>query len=442
MAFSDAPQRYAPRREAAQKHHGLPRRWTEDGFLPFRLEVLTPVFIGSGENFSPLEYVIRKESGSYAMYLVDSIAWLTAEQTNTAVKKALEEGEMLRLRRVMADSLDVAVYGRARLSVPDEIAEKLLNYIQNTESNSKAEIASFVRTPLSNTAIVPGSSLKGAISTPIIDDLDRILTERSQENLRDAYQKDRIGGYRSTLKKMFGNIGEHAMQALKVADIALPAAGTRIAAACEMRLDSGKRGTPKPPCEILPPSSCGGLPLYGNIRLDCSSGQPGIRLPGGALLTWKKIVELCNDFYRRRFQDEWGKFYTQRHFAQTREALQQVKERIEKLDPEKELLLRVGHYAHIECVTVEHNKPESKKGYGNTRTLADGQLPFGWVILQRCTEKEFRAGVQAVEQEILAARRQWEQKRSDHRAFLQKAMEQQRQKAEAAERIRKQEEAK
>ena len=42
-----------------------PRQWRSEGFLPFRLEVLTPVHIGSGDVLSPLEYVIRKKTARH-----------------------------------------------------------------------------------------------------------------------------------------------------------------------------------------------------------------------------------------------------------------------------------------------------------------------------------------------------------------------------------------
>lgn len=408
----------------------LPRRWNAEGFLPFRLEVLTPIFVGSGEDLSPLEYVIREESGGYVLHLADAAAWLLAERGNSAVSAALNAGEMLTLRCLMTERLDVNLYSLGRMPIQSaEVARTLQARITDPRSLSKAEVMPFVRNPVTRAAILPGSSLKGAISTPLIDHLDRLLTGTGQENLKKAMQFQ-PSGYQATLKKILGDISEHAMQALKVADIAVPPGGTSIWAAREMSLKPDKPGVPKPPCEALSPSGAGGLPLYGSLHLDCRSGRPAIQLSGG-VFEWKRIVALCNNFYKDRFLAEWDRFYRLPHFKQACGALLPVRKRIEKLNPETDLLLRVGRYSHIECVTVTNNAPQIKKGYGKTRTLADGILPFGWAILHFCPQDEYVAGIAAVEKSIAEARCQRQKARVEYETQRVRLLEQQRQMAAA-----------
>lgn len=423
-----------------------PRRWDASGFLPFRLEVLTPVFVGSGEDLSPLEYVIRQEGKDYVLHLVDGESWLQARYNDSAVRTALTNGDLLLLRRLMAEQLDADQYSQTRIpfTMP-QLAKDLQRHINDPESNSKAEIMPFVRNSVTGCAFLPGSSLKGALSTPIIDALDGLLRKMGCPDLRAATQGERSKHtqtlYRNTLKQMFGDIPEHAMQALKVADIAIPPQATRLVAAREASLKADKKGTPKPPCETLTPSAAGGLPLYGSLHLDCRSGQPAVELPDGSLLSRQRLGELCNAFYTRRFQDEWQRFYALPHLAQTRQALLPVKKRLEQLDPAREWLVRVGRYAHLECVTVSHNAPEHKKGFGKTRTLADGLLPFGWVILHFCSQDDYVAGTQAVDTAIATARQQREAVRSVREVALREAMEQQRQRQQAAVRQREAAEA-
>lgn len=431
---------FTPRATAASPTT-RPRCWNVEGFLPFRLEVLTPVFIGSGEELSPLEYVIRKESGGHVLHLVDAAAWLCAEGADSDISAALNGGEMLKLRRLMAERLDVGRYSLGRAPIPsEELAKALYRHITNPDSRSKAEVMPLLRNPVTCTAIVPGSSLKGAVSTPLIDSFDILLDKTGRENLKKATQHQ-PSGYQDTLKRFFGGISEHAMQALKVADIAVPPEGTAICEARELRLNPGTAGTPKPPCETVRPSGKGRLALYGSLHLDCRSGRPAIGLPGGAVLEWREIVKRCNAFYTQRFRREWNTFYTRPQFAQTREALLPVRQRLEALDPETDLLLRVGHYSHIECVTVSNNAPRCAKGFGKTRTLADGLLPFGWVILHFCPQDEYAAGVKAVDEAIAAARRQRERVRAEQEARHAALVEQQQRKAAAAACVREQVEA-
>lgn len=418
----------APKR-LPETRENRPRRWNAEGFLPFRLEVLTPVFVGSGEELSPLDYVIRKEGRDFFLYLADGAGWLRENAADPAVAPALAEGDMPRLRRLLSERLDEKTYGLARLPVQAVTARELQRRIENPDSRSKAEVLPLTRSAVSGCAFLPGSSLKGALLTPLMDYLD---------SRRGSGQGILRFDYKAAQKAMFGDIGNHAMQALKVADIPLGPRATGIVAAREIRrtADPTKPGTPKPPCEALLPATAGGLPPYGNLHLDCRSGEPAVELPGGETLPRRRLGELCNAFYGQRFLREWQKFYALPHLERVRQALQPIRARLESLDPAREWLVRLGRYSHLECMTVARNAPQHKKGYGKTRTLADDLLPFGWVILHFCPPDEYEAGALAVREAVMAARRQREQIRRARAEALRDALEQQRLRQEAAARAR------
>ena len=424
-------------KHAPQTGENSPRRWNAAGFLSFRLEVLTPVFVGTGEELSPLDYVIRKEGREHVLYLADCAGWLQAHAADPAIGAALAEGDMLRLRRLLTEQLDEKLYGLARLpfTLP-ATAQELQKRITEPRSTSKAEILPLPRSAVSGCAFLPGSSLKGALLTPLIDHLDNRRTA-GRGDLRSATAAFR-SGYTEALKKMFGDIGNHAMQALKVADIPLAPQATGIVAAREVRraADPNKPGTPKPPCEALLPLADGSLLPYGSLHLDCRSGQPAVELPGGEVLPWQRIGELCNAFYGMRFQQEWDRFYALPHLERVRQALQPVRARVERLDPAREWLVRVGRYSHLECMTVSRNAPKHKKGYGKTRTLADNTLPFGWVILHFCQTEEYEAGTRAVREAAATAQHTREQRRCAQEETLRDALQQQRLRQEAAARMR------
>lgn len=416
----------------------LPRRWDAHGFKPFLLEVLTPVFVGSGEPFTPLEYVVRKEGHDYILYLVDGAAWLReASATDKAVEAALSDGDMPRLRTLLAERLNVTRYAYARLPITlPATGKELQENIKNPQSNSKAEVLPLARAAVSGGAFLPGSSLKGALSTPLINALNEKLSPTC-----------RLSGsnYTRTLESMFGPITEHAMQALKVADIPLAPQATGIVTAREVRRAAtpGKRGTPKPPCEaLLPVGETKTPPPYGSLHLDCRSGQPAVELPNGSLISWRELGKLCNAFYKERFQKEWDTFYAMPHLKEAGQALRAVRDCVEQLDPEREWLVRVGRYSHIECVTVSRNAPELKKGYGKTRTLADGQRPFGWAILHFCSLEEYEKGVRAVQVSLAEAQRERHRQRGEQETRLREAMEQARLRREATARAQEEQERK
>lgn len=408
-----------------------PRIWNAAGFIPFQLEVLSPVYVGSGENFSPLEYVIVQEGDGYWLCLVDTGAWLLSQAENRDLQRALENGDMAALRRqISAESGKAQNFGVARVRFADAaLAMDLLEAARGEASASKAEIAAFCRNPYLRQAFVPGSSLKGAISTPLLNFLDRKRRQAGQPGLFDAWRRDgkRQGqNYAYITRGFFGSITEHAMQALKIADIAIAPGGTAIGRAKEVGLapdGPDQSRTPKLPCEALTPPGKDALPLYGNMRLDCRGGSPGISLFNGQRISLATLRQICNEFYLRRFNEEWEKFYSKNHLRSVRDALEPVRERLGRLDGSRDLLLRVGHYSHIESVTLElgAERPAPPRGFGKTRTLcsASGQaLPFGWVILRQCAMEEYNAGVEAVQQKLASLMRSNEEMLARHRAEL------------------------
>lgn len=404
--------------------------------VPFRLEALTPVHIGSGADFSPLEYVIRESrQGTFEVWLIDTTAWLASVAADDAVAAALDAGEMAKLRSLLNTSGNLASFLLGKIRVADySTGEDLFGKRQRIEN--KAEIQSFCRNPFTHLPFIPASSLKGALSTPLIDYINAKRGKGRDIRSRDARE------YGGILKEMFGEIGSHAMRDLKIADIALPPGVTSIRKATGVDLVPGK-SLPKTPCEALDPAMTAKAPIYGRLRFAAINGKGGISVPNVGLIDAQKFREICNEFYVKRFKAEFEKFYTKPHFSGTATALKSVVDRISRLDPATETLLRVGRYSHIECVTVAGNPPPMKKGPGTSRTIADGGLPYGWIILKDCSLEDYEKGVQQVDaamQEQIAAN---EEIARDGAMRQQAALEINRKKAEKAqEDARRWEEAK
>ncbi len=406
-----------------------PRHWNSQGFFPFRLEVLTPVFIGSGETLSPLNYVIRQEGKSYRLYGIDLQAWLMAHASDQSVQNIIASGDIARIHRMLDEKVNATEFSLFSCRIDDALLiTKLTNAYCGTQNrdagqrDKTGDVSAALRNPADGCLYIPGSSLKGAISTPLINWLDK----SSSTSLLAAMKSDPRRGMAKQLEALFGSIREHAMQALKVSDVSLPSpfAGA-IVHAQERSLKPEKQGTPKPPCEVILPDE---KALWGRLLMDCPDTKPTITLPSGKMIPFNKLVQICNEFYKKRFQDEMSKFYICPHLQGVRKALQSVDAKINALDGNT-LLLRVGHYSHVESVTVDKNQPYTRNGkdgkpmpYGTTRTLADGKLPFGWVLLHFCTPDDYEKGL-----------RENEKERSDALATQRKALAAHREEAQARE---------
>lgn len=355
----------------------------EKGFIPFEIEALTPIHIGSGEDLSPLDYTLRQTGeASYEIWLLDTAHWLSDCASEPGIARALELGNMAALRNLLNASARAEAFILARIPVHSARLGKELLLKRNAIEN-RAEIMPFVRNPFTHTPYLPASSLKGAISTAITDYLNE-KRRQGKPMLRDVPPPEA----RRILEEMYGKINTHAMKALKIADIALPQNLTCIRAAIGYDLAPGK-ALPKTPCETLDTQAVNSFGIAGSLRLCSARGEAALRLQNGERLTVEDIGVICNQFYRSRLKAEFNKFYTRPHFEAARENMKAVIGRIENLDAKNEILLRVGRYSHIECVTISGNPPPMPKGYGTSRTLADGQMPFGWLLLKRCSMEKY-----------------------------------------------------
>lgn len=369
--------------------------WNEKGYYPFQIEVLTPVHIGAGKDFEPMEYVVRNVAmGNYQIWLIDTPAWLAANYEKPEIASALDSGDLDALRHLLNVSSNVGDFILGRIPVRNtELAGQIMSTHDTARSKGRpgssahaprAEIMAFTRNPFTHMPYIPASSLKGAISTALTDALgDDPSPTRKTTLKQSASKKD----YEDILTEIYGKIGEHAMKALKMRDIPLPPGLTSVRSAIGRDLGSAKP-MPKTPCETLDP--CSGK-LFGNLRLAGKDGIAAISLPNKRIIRHGELSEICNKFYLKRFRDELEKFYGTNWFPGTREALKPVLDRLATLKSESEILLRVGRYSHIECMLVAAEMPKKPLGPGLSRTLADGLLPFGWIILKQCSMEEFNA---------------------------------------------------
>ena len=90
-----------------------------------------------------------------------------------------------------------------------------------------------------------------------------------------------------------------------------------------------------------------------------------------------QIAGACREFYQPKIQADHNKFYKpDRMRDKFNKPLLDVK------FAENEFPIRLGRFSHIECTTVDNFRDPggaaAKRGYGNTRTLSNGELAMGW----------------------------------------------------------------
>jgi hypothetical protein len=382
------------------------------------IEPLTPIHIGTGMDLDPLGYIIDNDELGHRLHHVDLTAWVEDWPDNKELVTLFSNTPLPAIRSFLREHVDPDVYALSSAEVISrQIVDDYERHLRDQHSQNQLLISPAIKNGNNFALIIPGSSIKGAMSTAIIDLLDREhgLALKQNQQPRDYIQR---------LQTFMGKITESCMRDLKISDFEAPIGKALITTAKEKRLrPNDRQSTPKSPCEVLPSKILGGdSPMAGTINLGARRGGPKtdclvIDNPRERLdlsLDLEDLFRICRDFYVKRYKNERDLFYAQPHFSETRKQLEPLDEIIGNLKS-NQTLIRLGHYSHIECMTITDNNPQTPRRqgkvmpYGTTRTLADSVYPFGWALVSVCTEQEYekiRDVKQQADQDYLAKKQE------------------------------------
>ncbi len=370
----------------------------------FRLDILSPIHIGTGDELDPMSYIMKAESDEMNCYVIDAQVWAADYPDPEEISEVFSGGNIPAIRAFITRKIDPAIYGLRRIIVSNK---KIFDEYEQKLSDRHAT-NQLLFSPCMNVSnqvpFIPGTSIKGALRTAVIDWLDR----EKRLGLKADRDKDRSGdAYRERLESVLGQTTNSAFKQLKISDVNGFADSTLLVEPLEIRRKEGKSATPKNKCEVLPSRLLGHADqstLYARIAIG-EQNRPTdrrLKLRDGQSWDWPELANLANEYFLKRFEEEKAKFYGLPNFAKARPHIERLNAELNC--DEGQMLLRLGHYSQVEFVTVEDNKPLTRKlkngtpmPYGTTRTLANGLFPFGWVRLTPCSEAEYKEGVAGCE---------------------------------------------
>jgi len=445
------------------------------------LTPLSPIHIGSGEDMDPTGYVLDGDalyefSPSTLAALLDEadrnrllglVAGTQGERALTAVRTFLFE------RR---DGL-VAQASRAVRAAPGvrDLYEQRIGTVAQAETRAinKLEIERTFSHPDTRAPTLPGSSLKGAIRTALLDrendgrDLEDREKSRELQQRLFAYHGFETDPMRLVhVEDAMGSDGRATDDLTAEMDIvfAVNRKKRKITSedGREVRSQAERKGLYQT-LEVVPAlrwrAFRGGLRLH---RTDMHNR----RMPRTDLRwTAADIAGACNRFYRR-------------HFARETEALRErglldqrwhdTVERLmeeglgERLDSNRTFLLRVGRHSGAESVTLDGVRnirimmQQGEARYEEEATTwwlaseridaSSGLLPFGWVLVEM-TEGDGEPAPSPGIAEVLdsfhadSGERKWRDEVMQRRAALRQGREAQAAKRADAERRRREQEA-
>lgn len=393
------------------------------------ISTLSPVHIGCGEDYEPTNYVID-DNTLHAFDPARLLAELGQPQRDELSRALDDRSPVLAAQKFFFRHKETAK-GLASHTVP-VIAAAAISYarkigqVANREANgaqviNKLEIARTAFNPVSGLPILPGSSLKGAMRTAVLEAL------RSQTNRSYPISDQEASRNKDAAKKakdmerdlLGGSFDTDPLRLVKVADTTfIPGSYTaRNAQGDEKQIERQARSIlfqanrKKHPnqfsasgnIETLVECIPAGQPraFAGQIVIE-HKANPGEKTPQRQI-DFAAIAQACNDFYLARLEAELKMLERNRYVSDA--WMKNARARLapaglwgKVITEGRGFLLRVGRHSGAESVTV--NAPRKIKikkdgrnfDWGTEATTiwlatkepdaTSDMWPFGWVFVQ------------------------------------------------------------
>ena len=330
-------------------------------------EILSPIHIGTEKEINPLEYIIR-DGTLYKISLEKFVAAMD-DDGRTEFEAVIEKEDLVKLRAFMASHINIerdTVYSVKVSQAIDTLYREKFDDIRN-----QLLINPFLRTQNEATPLVPGSSLKGAIRTAIINELAKQKKLSKPKNFREERM------FESAVLDC-DDAKNDPFRALKIRDSLLQGNATQIRTV--ENVSRGKGGVLRltgvqMTCEV----ACSFL-TGTSVEFETELLFDDLIFKSGFIrekITLDRIKEACNAFYRPKMEMEHEKFYKNSNAEDPSRQLLEI-----SLDANS-FLIRLGRFSGVESVTLDGYRNPRPPGrgsvWGRSRNIMEGRYPMGWV---------------------------------------------------------------
>jgi CRISPR-associated protein Csm5 len=318
------------------------------------------------------------------------------------------------LKALQAFFRDHANPERHALAWVDASKEFIREFERNAENPKNSFLVQMMpRNPQTGQGYLPGSSIKGAIRTAVVNHFTNLVPELKShvhEAVKGAEPKDkgRVLEQNALDRMVKGRdgrdrdeIARDVFRLIDVEDRELPSDSTVISRVYNWNPHKAGAEQIHMWFERVKSRADGVNPMF-QVKLQIDEHamkHPSVKAALGRTLDLRTIVNACNSFYWKRLGAELEKFWPG-NSNPTRQALYRTmavqdskgRQVVHEVDYPR-MLLRVGRFSHFESLSVDElregwnaHKRIPIKEMGATRTLcqmADGEpaLPFGWMML-------------------------------------------------------------
>lgn len=346
---------------------------------------LSPVHVGWGQELDPFSCFIR-ENRLYYFDLGNVLQEISESEKNEFIS-LVKKDSLTEIRKFIANRLDISSHALGSIEVSKSLASEYAEKID--DPHNQLIFQPFFRNKHRLNPVLPGSSLKGAIRTAVID----TLIASKEKGLSEAARKDS----RKMESEALGNdsIESDPFKALKVEDIDIETGATVLYPVFNYSLDCD---TPKnlglriettksflDGADITFKTHIIFFEAFKNRFIRGRNGN--FQGTVSQYLDPKKVLSSCRMFYDNNLEEEHRQFYAGSPYKEQSLKLIKIARELET----DECLLRLGRFTQAESKSINSYRKITVRGkdgcnrvenFGTTRNLADGLFPMGWIKLR------------------------------------------------------------
>ena len=380
------------------------------------IEPLTGVHIGTGETLTPIDYtivVLKNKKEMYLKFSSDKILdRLISEGSDlSAFYTASDNRNMKALRDFFHTNLT-----KSSIDYPCDVTAGFSQaYTRNKNKDpleNAAEVLQMYRPAGSNHPVIPGSSLKGAIRTAVLNDLLNGLAEKDFNEQEKLFESEKNKAkFESVLQHRllrFNDPKNDPFRTVLIEDTVFEPKNTQLVGLLKNISTSNDELIPlqlQLQAEVLRGTLIGGsAKAHTHLIIDEGLQRASIAENEGKknkgfrfnkAISMVDIAAACNTFFWDEFDSEYKNFY--KNAASGTDIIVKLRTQLDAASSTKgSFIVRVGRWCQIEFVTFEEAfrqpKVPMKSGKlresGTTRTVFDydGEyVPLGWC---KCTYTE------------------------------------------------------
>jgi len=362
-----------------------------------RAKTLLPIHVGggAGQAIDPLEYVVTPDGW---FYRIDLDAMINTDRVfaEEFIKLRERSRGLIELRELIRKAFKpescIQWTHRAKASVP------FANYYRERFSDSNNQLVVQCMPAAGKNAYIPGSSIKGALRTAILDKLARDKNYQSVLEKTSLENKPPVSGKVESFLltgSFFMKPDTDPLKNIKISDAIIPEDATDIAivknryadkdTGVDMVVETGRRGI-EFSFEINLPT----LLTFDTVK---SQRPEFLNLDWIREALWDYTVGEPGNVIT-----EMENHYTGGRNKTAEENIEAIIEEAERTADKGDIaFLRLGRFSHLECMTYSDRpanaldrKPHlaqisertHPKGWGVTRNLVDGKIPLGVLRLE------------------------------------------------------------